>query len=223
MRTYLSMSNFIKALMLGTVVTLMSIPRMIQGGFRLDLYIPAALVCMTLVSGAATAWSGQGGMAGLFPDRRRMAVGAGIAVLLSLMAMPLEHFWIVPPVRHAIAETGNARLMALRYPETPGGCVALMLWSAGFETMFFQAATMSFFVRLARRPWMGVVFAVSFRLFVTAHQISLAGVGNAIPLILVMAAVGTAMLCVLFIRTGLLPAMILAAGFHLHLFVKWWT
>jgi len=43
--------------------------------------------------------------------------------------------------------------MALRYPASLGGCVAVMLWSASFETMFFQAATMSFLMRVADRLW----------------------------------------------------------------------
>jgi len=220
MRTYLSMSNFGRALILAMGVTLMSVPRIVQGGLPLDLYIPAALVGMVLVAGAATAWSRQAGMVGLFPHWRLMLGGVGIAVLISLVAVPIQHAWIDPRIQAALSATGNAQLMALRYPVTAGGCVAVMLWSASFETLFFHAATLSFFARLTNRQWIAVALTVALRLFVSMRQMAETGVFDAVPLMLVSTGVMATAACVLFARTGLIPAMMLAAGLDLHLFLN---
>lgn len=220
MRTYLSMPNFLRALVLGLVATVMSVPRLIQGGLPLGLYVPATLVGMMLVSGAATAWSDRGGMCGIFPARRRMLVGVGIAVLVSAMATPVVHLWVDPSVRKALLATGNAQVMALRYPATVGGCLAVILWSASFETLFFQAATVSFFARLTSRQSIAIVLAVALRLCVSLHQMTELGVVDAVPLMLVSTAVMATVACILFARTGLIATMVLGAGLDLHLFLS---
>jgi len=220
MHTYLSFSNFGRALILATGVTLLSVPRIVQGALPLDLYIPAALIGMILVAGAATAWSREAGMAGLFPHWRLMVTGVGIAVMISLLAVPIQHAWIDPRTKTALAATGNAHLMALRYPGTMGGCVTVMLWSASFETVFFYAATLSFFARLTNRLWVAVALTVALRLFVSMQQMSGTGVFDAIVLMLVATGVVATAACLLFAGTGLIPTMMLAAGLDLHLFLN---
>lgn len=220
MRTYLSMPNFLRALVLGLIATVMSVPRLIQGGLPLGLYIPATLVGMMLVSGAATAWSDRGGMCGMVPAWRRMLVGVGVAVLVSAIATPVVHLWVDPSVRQALQATGNPHAMALRYPATVAGCLAVVLWSASFETLFFQAATVSFFARLTNRQSVAIVLAVALRLCVSLHQMTELGVVDAVPLMLVSTAVMATVACILFARTGLVAAMVLGAGLDLHLFLS---
>ena len=106
-----------------------------------------------------------------------------------------------------------ARLLA------PGGRLALLLWSAGFETFFFVAATMSFLARLTRRQWVAVSGAALFRMFVATVQLEAAQVWEAIPLSPAASAVSAAVASLLFARYGLPAAMLFSAGLGLHLFL----
>ena len=218
MRDYLSIGNLWKALLLGAVMTVMSIPRIVQGGMPLGPYVPGAFFAMTLVSGAATAWGGKGGMCGLFPGGRRMWVGFGLAVLLTIVGTPIYCLWLDPVLYAALAATGDVKMLALRYPDAIVGKLSLMLWSGSFQVMFFAVAGMSFLTRLTGRPWISGALVVLFRVAVGLYQISEAGVTDSIPVFLLGSAVATACSCALFARTGLPPVMAFAMGLNLHLF-----
>ena len=219
MRDYLSLHNFWKALALGSVVTVMAVPRIVQGELDVRLYGPAALAAMTLVGGAVTAWSRHGQMCGAFPDTRRLLVGLGLATLLCVLLLPVYRVWLDPIFRAALEQTGNERLLRLRYPATWHGALALLLWSAGFEALFFVAGSMSFMARLTRCAWISGIGVVALRVLVVSRMITDAGIMDGTWLFLGAAAVSTALSCLLFARTGLPAVMLFAAGLNLHLFL----
>ncbi len=219
MREYLSLSNLRRASLLGSLVTLMSIPRIMQAGMDLTFYVPAALTSMILVSGAATAWGRHAGMCGLFPGRRRMWAGIGIATTLSLLLLPVYEC-CYPFFERAIQESSRPGLAALQYPTTIGGCLALMLWSAGFETMFFRAATISLLARLSHRQWVAVSLSVILCLGATQMSLAAAGIKEARWAFYASAAAANLVGVLLFARTGLPAAMVFAAGLQLHLLLR---
>jgi hypothetical protein len=219
MRDYLSIGNFAKAALLGGAVTLLSIPRFTDGGMPLALYVPASLATMTLVAGAATAWGRRAGMAGVWPERRRALWGVVIGALLG-GALALVYVRTDPVCRDAIARTGDSRLLALQFPATASGRFALSLWSAGFGTLFFCAATMSFLARLTGRQWLAVLGAVVIRLFLVHHRLASEGVTQSIPIFLLRNAVVSAASCTFFARFGLPSAMTFSWVLELrHLFL----
>lgn len=218
MRDYLTLPNLRAALALGTLITVMSVPRIVQGGMDVMLYVPAALTSMTLVAGAATAWSRQGGMCGLFPERRRMWIGIGIAAALSLLALPLGAC-LAPVFEDAMRESMRPERVELHYPATAGGCFASMLWAASFETMFFSAAATSLLARLSRRQWVAVSMTTVLRLGVTWRTLALTGVVDAQALFYATSGTAAFIGALLFARAGLPATMVFAAGLQLHLFL----
>lgn len=219
MRVYLSERNLLKAAALGAVVTLMSVPRILVAGLNPAFYIPAAFVGMTLVSGAATAWGGYAGMAGVWP-RRGLGRNLGFATLAGL-ALALVSFLLLDPVfSQAIAGGGDREFLELQYPVTVGGCAALVLWSAGFETVFFYAAASSFVVRISRRVWTAYVFSAALRLVVTLHQMAGAGITEAEHLFAAGSVVASFITCLLFVRGGLPAAMVFTAVLNLRLLLR---
>ena len=108
MRKYLTEQNLIKAAATGVTATLFSLPRLILAKVNLALFVPTSIVALTLVAGAATAWSANAGMCGIFPSRRRMFLGACIGLALAGVSAPLFALRIDPLYRQAIAATGNA-------------------------------------------------------------------------------------------------------------------
>lgn len=206
MRDYLSIGNFAKAALLGGAVTILSIPRFIEGGMPLGLYVPASLATMTLVAGAATAWGRRAGMAGVWPEGRQVLRGLGVGALLGGV-LTCFYAWSDPICRNAVAATGNRELLSLQFPSTASGSLALSLWSAGFGTLFFSAAAMSFLARLTARQWLAVLGAVAFRLFLIHHRLGSVGVTEALPLFMLRNAVASAVSCLLFARQGLPSAM----------------
>ncbi|MFC1498161.1 hypothetical protein ACFLS1_06795 [Verrucomicrobiota bacterium] len=219
MRDYLSVSNLQKALMLSSVAVLMSVPRIILAGVDLRIYIPAAFAAMTFCAGAGTAWSHRAGMCGLFPARRKMLAGIGVAFILACIVTPVYLFCIDPIFQDALERTGSTSLLMLKYPATISGCLALALWSASFETMFFRVGAMSFFARLIPRQWIVLCLAVTLRVFVSVLQVADAGVVEAVPFFVIGSAIVSAMSCVLFARAGLPAAMFFSAGINLRLFI----
>ena len=151
MRTYLAAGNLVKALALAVPVTLLSYPRFREADVDAPLYALVAMVLMTLSAGAVTAWGGQGGMVGAFPGRRRLLLGLAAGAGLALLMLPLRLFIVDPIVHPIIVATGNTRLLRLTYPGSHAGRMAVMLWSAGFETLFFTATAMAFAARLSQR------------------------------------------------------------------------
>lgn len=218
MRDYLSLPNLHKALLLASVITAMSVGRLVHAGVNLALYIPATFLAMTFVSGAVTAWGRRAGMAGLATDAKTLTPGVGAAVLLALAALPVHYFGSDPILREALASADNPAAVEMSYPSTTSGRFALMLWSAGFQAMFFVAAPMSFFGRLTGRAWVAAGFCIAVRTYVVHLQVGHAGLAEQVPLFLASAVVTTLVACVLFARYGLIPAMIFAAGLDLRVF-----
>lgn len=217
MRRYVSMSNLKAAVLLGSIATIMSIPRIGEGGMPLHLYVPAALLAMVLVGGAATAWSGSAGLAGLIPERQKLLRGMLIAVALVAAFAPIQLFLMDPVFRQVLEATGDKQALALRYPTTLFGGAAIVLWAAGFETLFFYAAPVSFLTRLTGRPWMAIVMTTGLRLIVVSEQLTLIGTNDATALFFASAAATTLISCLLFARFGLPATSLFAAGLNLHL------
>lgn len=218
MRAYLSESNLVKAAGLAAIVTLMSVPRLIQSGRPLGLYVPVTFMAMALVGGTITAWGRCGGMAGIAAERRMFPRGVAVAAVLAALALPVQVFWLDPLLRHALAAALDPSARALSYPATAGGCVAVMLWSAGFETVFLQAAPMSFFSRLTGRTRVALALCLALRVYVAYRQVVFSGMTDGTAALILSAAATTAAGCMLFARFGLAPGMLLAAGLDLHLF-----
>jgi hypothetical protein len=216
MRDYLSQTNLRNAAVLGLVIALMSIPRIFIWGKSPASYGLAAFLGMTLISGAATAWGTRAGMCGLFPERKRAITGMLIAIFLSLMMLPLYIAWIDPLLLPAIKATGDANMLAMRYPSAPPGQFALFMWSASFEVMFFQGGIMSVISRATGRQWVAVAVAVGIRSLVTSGQLSQLHIANAQPFLVSTSAVVTMISCLLFARFGLLATMVFSAGVCLH-------
>ena len=218
MRDYLSESNLVKAAGLAVVLTVMSLGRLIEARQPLGLYIPATFVAMTLIAGAVTAWGQRAGMPGIVTDRRTFLRGAAVAAGLSLLALPLYLFVLDPLLKTALLTSRHRTIVELSYPSTWEGRLSLVLWSAGFQALFLQAAPMSLFARLTGRRSAAVGLCLALRAYVSYRQVASAGVADGVPLLFVSALVTTAAGCVVFARFGLAPAMLFAAGLDLHVF-----
>lgn len=210
MSVYFSEDNLRKALWLSAIVTLMSWPRIVAGGLDPWLFVLAAGVSLTLVAGAATAWGRQGGMVGLFPERRLMARGCGWAVILALLFLPFLYV-LDPVLRQGLEQAGDPIRLRLAYPDTVRGCLALILWSAGFETLFFVAATSAFIVRVTGHCGVGIAGALAVRLGVTWQQVGQVGLDDQRAMFLLAAAATLLPAVWIFMRGGLPPAMAFAA------------
>lgn len=223
MRQYFSEANFVKAISLAIPLTLMSAPRILYGGFDPLLFLPAAFISLTLLSGMATAWSRHGRLPGLFPARRALLGGLGAAIALTVVVAPLAYFFIDPVMRQVVADTGSERLLRLEYPESARETIALVLWVAGFQVAFFVAASMSFFARLLHSRWAALAAAVAVRAFVAHLQVARGHLGYGAALFLVDTSATTALSCWLFARFGLLPPVLFALLVNLRLFFPPWS
>jgi membrane protease YdiL (CAAX protease family) len=215
MRDYLSGANIAKAAALALVVTAMSLPRCAQAGLPLGVYTLATFVSMTLVAAAGTAWGTRAGMCGLFPGRRRMLGGVGVAAGVALVLAPV-YILSDGTLKEIVEATGDAVQLRLQYPSTVQGAVALLLWSAGFETLFFVVAPTSVVARVTNRQTLAIVLPVVVRALVVYYKLGLEGVVAATPLFLARTAVGGVMACALFARSGLVPSMTLSALLELR-------
>ena len=219
MRDYFAESNLPRAAALASILTLMSVGRLVEGGKPLALFVPTTFAAMVFVSAAVTAWGRRAGMAGIVTDRRTFLRGAGIAAALSLLALPVTALWLDPTLRRAVLGATRSGMAELSYPSTLRGCLSLLLWSAGFQVMFLQAGPMSFFARLTGRASVSVVLCIAFRAYVAYRQVADAGMTESVLPFVVTATVTCGAGCMLFARFGLAPAVLLAAGLDLHVFV----
>jgi hypothetical protein len=194
-------------MLVATAITAMAAPRIARGGLPLGLYLPAAWFSMVLVSGMATAWSKRAGMAGVFPDRRTALAGAGAGLLTGVALAPMYWRWVDPPMRTLLAATSGFQL-ELQYPSDAGGVWALVLWVAGFQTMFLRAAPMALFARLTGRREVAMLLVLAFGGFVTVRQLREAGIAQHPGLaVLAVQWVAAGAGCVLYARAGL-PAVV---------------
>ena len=172
---------------------------------------------MMFIAGAVTAWGRRAGMAGIVTDRRTLWSGLALAVLLALLALPVYLLELDALLRDALRRATGSTLMNLSYPATIRGCLALMLWSAGFQTMFLVAAPMSLFARLTNRSSAALGLCLALRAYVQHRQMAEAGIIAALPLFLIPALATTLAGGFLFARYGLAPAMLFAAALDLRL------
>jgi len=137
---------------------------------------------------------------------------------LSLLALPLYVFWLDPILSAALQGAPRRSLMALSYPSTVTGRLSLVLWSAGFQTMFLQAAPMSLFGRLTERRSVAVGLCMALRAYVACRQMAEAGLPGGMSFFVASVLVTSAVGCVVFARFGFVPSMLFAAGLDLHVF-----
>lgn len=171
MRDFVSERNLRKAFWIGSAVTLTAVPRMQLAGVNLGIYIPAGLLSMVAASGVATAWGRYGGLHGFVPHWRRAISGVTIAFGVAMLA-----WW--PATRLDVAlfellhQAATPSWLTLRYPADPVAVMALLLWVAGFETVFFQAAVISYLARLTRDWRPALAGAVVLRGWIWHNQIN---------------------------------------------------
>ena len=216
MRDYVTLKNCRNAAALSAVVSAMAVPRILLGGVSPGILIPAAFLTMMFVAGAATAWSRKAGMEGLLRDPRRTLTACGAAALAAFALIPLQHIVLEPIFREALAASGDDRWMDLQFPGTMHGWLALVLWSAGFQTLFLDVGPVCLFARLTNRRSAAVALTVAVHVLVVLRQMAVYGVESSLLLLLGSAAVESAMSCVLFVKGGLLPTMIFSAGLQVH-------
>ncbi|MBT3296966.1 MAG: hypothetical protein HN919_04925 [Verrucomicrobia bacterium] len=218
MRVFLSYNNLIRAAALATVVTLMSLGRLVQGQMPLLLFIPATFGLMMFVGGAVTAWGQSAGMPGVVTDRGTLRRGTAVALTLSLIVLPLRLLWLEALVRRALLSASSPSVHALAYPDSLRGIAALILWSCGFQVLFTQAAPMSLGARLTRSQPVAIAICVTIQAYIFHQQLLTSGIHD-FGLLLVLSTLGRTLVgCLVFSRYGLLPTMLLAAGTNVHLF-----
>ncbi len=216
MRDYLSISNLRKSLVLGSAVTAAATPRILQGSDNAEILIPSAMLLMTLVAGAVLAWGARGGMVGAFPDRRVMLAGLAGALLVGLVAGMLRMIWSDQALRDVLVSPDLVARFELSFPGTVAEKLALVLWAAGFQVLFFQAGVMAFASRLTGRWEYALVLAGFFRIWVMHLQMDQAGVPPVLSAY-IMSTATTLIGATLFARSGLPAAMVFAAAIELRL------
>lgn len=220
---YFSIDNFRQALLPGAIMTLLTAPRIFASGLFPPFYVIPTFFIMILLSATVTAWSRSAGMKGAFPPAREIVKGLLIAFLLLGLLFPPKYFWFNPFFHSAIAATGNMQALRLVFPETLISAIALTLWVMGFETLFFQAAAMSFFARLTNHTWAVLLLSTLLRFYVTLLRIHDIGIKNGTEVILSHAILMNILSCLLFMRYGLLPPMLFIGGLSIYRWVFLWS
>jgi len=218
MRDFLTETNLFKAAGLSAILTLMTMGRLVHAEKPFGVYVGLTFALMAFVCGAVTAWGKRGGMPGIVTDSQTLLRGLALAATVSLVLLPVQVLWLDPSFLDALENAESKTRMELAYPSTANGCLSLVLWSAGFQMMFLQAAPMSFFVRLTGSQAWALGLCVALRSFVAYLQIDEAGVTEHAVLFTVWAMVTTGVGCLVFARFGLAPTMFLAAGLDLNVF-----
>ncbi len=224
MKDFLTERTLRHGILLGLGATALAVPRLLEA--ELPMAFPGLLVftflATTAAGGVAWAWQRKAGMFGLFPDRRRMIVGAawgaaaGIVVAGILQATD-------PLLRAAIAAVDDARVWQATFPATPAECLNRMLWGAGAQTLFFTAATLGFFGRLTGRLWLSILLIVALRAGITLHKFADAGLNDVLLPYVLLAAANGAVACLLCARAGLPAAMTFSATVDLRHFLNFET
>ncbi|MDH3976564.1 MAG: hypothetical protein OEV42_20055 [Deltaproteobacteria bacterium] len=204
-------------------MTLLSAPRIFVSGLFPPGYIFPTFFLLTLLAATVTAWSHCGGMKGAFPPAREIIRGLLLSFVLLILLFPLKVFWFNPFFYSAIAETGNTQELRLIFPETFMPAIALTLWVVGFETLFFQAAAMSFFAKLTKQPGAAILLSTLLRFYVTWLRLVDMGVKNGEALIISHALLMNIISCLLFMRYGLLPPMFFIGGLSIYRWVFLWV
>ena len=220
MRKFISTANLKQAVGWAVVITTMSVGRILQAGAMPGLQIPAAFLAMIFVCGAVTAWGTSAGMPGIMTDRKTLVQGTLVTICLTLIALPIQLFWIAPFTYKSLLASAKPSLAALMFPATVGSQIALLLWSVGFQTMFLQSGPMSFFARLVYRQSIALALCLVFRVYVAHHQLAGASLAWMEPVLFLSPLLATGAGCLVFARFGLAPTILLALGLNLHLLFR---
>ena len=216
MNEFFSINNFKKAALLGLTMTLLSAPRILASGIYSFRHVISAFAALTLLSAAVTAWGKSAGMKGLFPSAKEVIQGLKLAGLIVILSFPVKVFWFNPALYAAVESTGNTSALILLFPETLLAGMALTLWVMSFETLFFQAAAISFFGRLSRHFLAALILSTLFRGYVSWLKLGNIGVETAEFLILSHALIINVISCLLFARYGLPASMLFIGGISIY-------
>lgn len=219
---YFTIENFRQALLPAAIMTLLASPRIFSSGLYSPFHVIPTFFVMILMTATVTAWSRCAGMKGAFPPAREIVKGLLVVIILLILLFPPKFFWFNPFFHTAISETGNTKALTLIFPETIIPAVALTLWVMVFETLFFQAAAMSFFAKLTKKIWLALLLSSILRLLVTWLRLSDIGIINGEAIILSHAVLMNIISCLLFIRFGLLPPMLFIGGLSVYRWVFLW-
>lgn len=207
-RDCLRLPSLIHGALFALAATVLAIPRLQEG--RLDDHLvallPLTFVLMFPVGVAAVAWQRKAGMAGLLPAREKGARGLVWALVLGVACM-LGAVWLDAGYLAILKEKGDPVLLRLQYPDTVYGAWALLLWGAGFHTLFFVAGGLAFFARLTNVLWISIVMTVAVRAVVSILRVRDAGMEQLLPDVLLSSVVLMTIKCLLLVRYGL-PAPI---------------
>ena len=206
MKTYFTLSNLRRAAPIAAAAGIMAVPRILQHPGGSAILLVVVVPVLTLVAGSATAWGACGGMSGVFPRGGATPAWLACAAVAGILFLPavLWHDSVVAPVFRG----GNPRAFLLAFPQTTALALALVLWNAGFETLFFQASAMSFTARLTGSVTASVMACIALRLAVMALQLKLSGLAGLTPFMAVFSTAETFVSCVFFARAGLPGAVV---------------
>jgi hypothetical protein len=220
MRKFISTTNMKQAVGFAAVITAMSVDQILRAGVMPRLQIPAAFLAMIFVCGSVTAWGTSAGMPGIVTDRKTLVQGTLVSICLSLIALPIQIYWMDPIIYKALLASAKPSIATLLFPATVGGQIAMLLWSAGFQTMFMQSGAMSFFARLVNSQSIALALCLGLRTYVVNHQLAGAVVVGVEPVLLLSPLLATGAGCLVFARFGLAPTILLSIGLNLHLFFR---
>ena len=211
MRDYLTTRNFAAAAGLGLLAALLSLPRLITAGTNVMFFFPAAWVSMTLIGGAATAWGKNIGRAQLWIEPERLQMGFAIVICSATALAVFRTVFADPAMLNAINHSPAAMPSRnIHLPRQPGMIIALMLWAASFETVFFRAGSICFFGRLTGRKNLSIFMAALLRTWVSAFQMNSLDIAAPMPCLL-LSAVQSITAGTVFVYFGLVPAAVFSA------------
>lgn len=203
-----------QSVIVAALVTMAAAPRQLARATSADPWLMLAglgfqFLLVVLLADAPAAWGRSAGMAGLWPAPRALALGVAGALGAALALAPL-HALVDPELRAALLEAGRADLVALHLPTGRVAVTAAMLWSGGFEALFFYGFAMSVLARAFGRVDVAVVGAVALRTLVSALAMSSVGILDVGLLPLAVGALTSLAAALLFARGGLPAAALLA-------------
>jgi hypothetical protein len=214
MRDFVAKQNFRNASLFSALISVLCLPQISryahltpQPWITLLMLLSGCFLGMTVVCGMVLAWSTRGNMAGWFPERSRQLKGAGVAVLLAALMLGIQLKWD-PAMMAQAAKGPYADSLSLHYPSTVSGVFSLALWASTFETLFFTAGAMSFFVRISGHVWIGAGFCVLLRFLINLLKLSDNLPPEFLYIILPAMLAVTLCSCLLFAWAGLLPLML---------------
>ncbi len=221
MRELLSPANTRKGALLGFVVALVSFPQIIRyvdvSAGHLPFDRPLALVwmfvgawvCHWLVGMVLFAWSSRGHLIGLFPGSAHVLKGCGVAVLAAAALIP-AYLSIDPWLRECVLSGNFPHTVGIKYPESLAGIVATAMWDGGFVTVAFTAGAVCYFSRLTGRVGLSLIFILLVQVIMARSQLTGLAWSGPLAMIYGLGVIFRLCSCLLFLRYGLIPPILLA-------------